>query len=168
MEWFIGFQQNTNKNYIIYHSHWTPVHGWKWIESITPHASFNEDIVFGDELSPIERQHTTSYWSNLNSIFSDSPSQSPHDHSNNIPTPRPQPYGSQTLAPHQSHPHDQREHPPSTPNHAIISMQPEDTYNTAPSSPFISPECDSHDVQTMPNSPSSIPISSPSTDLQLL
>ncbi|KAI0992849.1 hypothetical protein K3495_g15335, partial [Podosphaera aphanis] len=47
-------------------------------------------------------------------------------------------------------------------------MQPEDIYNTAPSSPFISPECDSHDVHTMPNSPSSIPISSPSTDLQLM
>ncbi|KAI1003989.1 hypothetical protein K3495_g4228 [Podosphaera aphanis] len=118
MGWFVGFQKNTNKNFLIYHPHWTLAQGWKWSESITPHASFNEDTVFGDELNSIERQHTTSYWANLSCIFSEPPSTQPpypsHDHmSNNTPS-RPQPT-SQPSAPHQFTAENQREHPPSTP-----------------------------------------------------
>ncbi|KAI0992311.1 hypothetical protein K3495_g15875, partial [Podosphaera aphanis] len=37
MGWFIGFQKNTNKNFLIYHPHWTAAQGWKWRESFTPH-----------------------------------------------------------------------------------------------------------------------------------
>lgn len=32
------------------------------IESFTPHVAFNEDIMFGDMLSPIERKKTSSHW----------------------------------------------------------------------------------------------------------
>ncbi|KAI0994998.1 hypothetical protein K3495_g13184 [Podosphaera aphanis] len=35
MGWFIGFQKNTNKNFLIYYPHWTPVRGWKWSEVIS-------------------------------------------------------------------------------------------------------------------------------------
>lgn len=66
--WFIGFQKNTSKNYLIYHPHWTPKHGWRWIESITPHVSFNEDIIFGDMLSPTDKQKTISFWNSPNTI----------------------------------------------------------------------------------------------------
>lgn len=60
----MGYQPNTNKNYLIYHPHWTPKQGWKWVESYTPHVTFNEDVMFGDMLSPIGQQKTTSYWTN--------------------------------------------------------------------------------------------------------
>ncbi|POS81733.1 hypothetical protein EPUL_006496, partial [Erysiphe pulchra] len=60
--WFVGFQKNTNKNYIIYHPHWTPSQGWKWTESITPHASFDEDTMFGDLLNTHNQQKAANYW----------------------------------------------------------------------------------------------------------
>ncbi|KAI0995749.1 hypothetical protein K3495_g12430, partial [Podosphaera aphanis] len=62
--WFLGFQQNTSKNFLLLHPHITPVQGLKWAVSFTPHASFNEDIMFGDEMDPINKQRTTSYWTN--------------------------------------------------------------------------------------------------------
>ncbi|KAI1004558.1 hypothetical protein K3495_g3650 [Podosphaera aphanis] len=62
--WFLGFQQNTSKNFLILHPHITPVQGLKWAVSFTPHASFNEDIMFGHEMDPIDKQRTTSYWTN--------------------------------------------------------------------------------------------------------
>ncbi|KAI1000091.1 hypothetical protein K3495_g8102 [Podosphaera aphanis] len=68
---------NTNKNFIIYYPHWTTTQGWKWTENFTPHASFNEDIMFGDELTPVDQQKTTSYWAHDNSIFSETTS---HNH----------------------------------------------------------------------------------------
>ena len=34
------------------------------MDSFTPHASFNEEVMFGDELDPIVKQHTLSYWNN--------------------------------------------------------------------------------------------------------
>lgn len=68
--WFVGFQKNTNKNFIIYYPRWTPSHGWKWVETYTPHATFNEEIMFGDELSPIERQKNINYWTDSN-LFRD-------------------------------------------------------------------------------------------------
>ena len=37
--WFVGFQANTNKNFLIFHPHYTPRQGWKWIKSFTPHTS---------------------------------------------------------------------------------------------------------------------------------
>ncbi|KAI0994088.1 hypothetical protein K3495_g14095, partial [Podosphaera aphanis] len=69
--WFIGFQKNTSKNFIVYHPHYASTQGWKWIESFTPHASFNEDVMFGDELPSTIQQHTHSYWANNNSLFSE-------------------------------------------------------------------------------------------------
>lgn len=51
--WFVGFSENTSKNFKIYHPHKSPKQGWKWIESLTPHATFNEDVVFGDMLSKL-------------------------------------------------------------------------------------------------------------------
>ncbi|KAI1005281.1 hypothetical protein K3495_g2930 [Podosphaera aphanis] len=62
--WFLGFQQNISKKFLILHSHITLVQGLKWAVSFTPHASFNEDIIFGDEMNPIDKQRTTSYWTN--------------------------------------------------------------------------------------------------------
>ena len=64
MGWFLGFQRNTNKNYLIYHPHWTPSNGWKWVESFTPHVTFNEDIMFGNMLSSIDKQKVYNYWVN--------------------------------------------------------------------------------------------------------
>lgn len=66
MGWLLGFQKNTSKNYKIYHPHWTPSQGWKWIESFTPHVTFNEDIMFGDMLSSIDQNKTKTYWSSEN------------------------------------------------------------------------------------------------------
>lgn len=171
MGWFVGFQKNTNKNFLIYYPHWTPVHGWKWLEGVTPHATFNEDIVFGDELNSTERQHTTSYWSNLDSIFSESPPLQPSHPVptfSNGPSPRPEEHNTNTPAFHQTHPDNQREHHPSIPNHSIINTQSEEAYNTAPSSPIIIPQSESHDVHTLPNSPSSSLTPSSSIDLQVL
>lgn len=48
--WFIGFQKNKNKIFIIYHPHYASAQGWKWTESFTPHATFNEDVIIGEEL----------------------------------------------------------------------------------------------------------------------
>ena len=64
MGWFLGFQRNTNKNYLIYHPHWTTSNGWKWVESFTPHVTFNEDIMFGSMLSTIDKQKVYNYWAN--------------------------------------------------------------------------------------------------------
>lgn len=69
--WFMGFQENTDKNFIIYYPQWTASQGWKWIENFNPHASFNEDIMFGDKLSPINQQKTTNYWASDNSLFTE-------------------------------------------------------------------------------------------------
>ncbi|KAI0995967.1 hypothetical protein K3495_g12214 [Podosphaera aphanis] len=99
----------------MYYPHWTPVQGWKWSEGVTTHANFNEDIVFGDESNSLERQNKTRYWSNHNSIFSESSSH-----------PAYLSYGAQTTTPHQDTPDDQRENPPPTPNHTIINIQPEE------------------------------------------
>ncbi|KAI0997717.1 hypothetical protein K3495_g10472 [Podosphaera aphanis] len=89
MGWFIGFQKNTNKNFSIYHPHWTAAQGWKWRESFTPHATFNEDVVFGDELNSIDRQQTSSYWANHRSIFSE-PVQSYYQQTSDEPPQRTQ------------------------------------------------------------------------------
>ncbi|KAI0997539.1 hypothetical protein K3495_g10647 [Podosphaera aphanis] len=51
--WFMGFQTNTSKNFLILHPHQTPIQGWKWVVSFTPHATFNEDDVFGNNMSSI-------------------------------------------------------------------------------------------------------------------
>ncbi|RKF54796.1 hypothetical protein GcM3_206031, partial [Golovinomyces cichoracearum] len=51
--WFLGFQQNTSKNYIIYHPQRTPTQGLKWVLSFTPHVTFNEDVMFGDKPEPV-------------------------------------------------------------------------------------------------------------------
>ena len=59
--WFMGFQKNTDKNFIIYYPHWTNTRDWRWIENFTPHATFNEEIMFGDELTPTDQQKTSSY-----------------------------------------------------------------------------------------------------------
>lgn len=71
--WFLGFQINTNKNYLIYHPHLTPKQGYKWVESFTPHVTFNEDVMFGDMLSPVNRQKTDSYWTNKIDLSEDRP-----------------------------------------------------------------------------------------------
>lgn len=68
-EWFVGLQKNTNKNYLIYHPHWTLSQGWKWTESITPHASFNEDVMFGDTLNKLDKQKAASYWASINDEY---------------------------------------------------------------------------------------------------
>ena len=66
--WFLGFQKNTNKNYLVYHPHLTPKQGFKWVESFTPHVTFNEDVVFGDMLSSVDQQKTRSYWTNTTDL----------------------------------------------------------------------------------------------------
>ncbi|KAI0992039.1 hypothetical protein K3495_g16147, partial [Podosphaera aphanis] len=95
MGWFIGFQKNTDKNFLVYHPRWTPAHGWKWIESCSPHVTFNEDVVFGDKQDSIRQQRITSYWTRADSIFSDissparipktSPPQGPSTHAHQTP-----------------------------------------------------------------------------------
>ena len=69
MGWFVGFQPNTNKNFIIYHPHWTPVQGWKWIESFSPHVTFNEDVMFGDRINLVTQQRASEFCSNENSTL---------------------------------------------------------------------------------------------------
>lgn len=64
MGWFMGFQKNTSKNYLVYHPHHTPSNGWKWVESFTPHVTFNEEIMFGSMLNSVDKQKTKSYWAN--------------------------------------------------------------------------------------------------------
>lgn len=59
-------EKNTSKNYLIYHPHWTPQRGWKWIETYTPHVTFSEDEIFGDHLNSFDKQKTISYWSSSN------------------------------------------------------------------------------------------------------
>ncbi|KAI0992595.1 hypothetical protein K3495_g15590, partial [Podosphaera aphanis] len=140
--WFIGFQKNTNKNFLIYHPHWTAAQGWKWLESFTPHATFNEDIVFGDELNSTDRQNTTSYWANHRSIFSEPDSNTGRHH--------PQ---------HRDDPHETHSSPPSNPpmtpdfsqvqTQDILSDQRE--HPSSPSSPITLPDV-SFD-QTSPTSP---------------
>ncbi|KAI0991420.1 hypothetical protein K3495_g16767, partial [Podosphaera aphanis] len=123
---------------------------------ITPHATFNEDIVFGDELNSIECQNTISYWSSHDSIFSE-PSFHPAYPSHNT----------RSTTPHEETPEDQRESPPSIPDHSVINTQREEIYDTAPSSPITIPHLDSHDVHIEPSSPlTSTP--SHSTDLQVI
>lgn len=70
--WFIGFQVNTDKNFIIHHPHWTPINGQKWKISFTPHATFNEDVMYGDECERSDHQQTIDYWAGDNSIFAES------------------------------------------------------------------------------------------------
>ncbi|KAI1003691.1 hypothetical protein K3495_g4519 [Podosphaera aphanis] len=60
--WFMGFQTNTSKNFLILYPHQTPIQGCKWVVSFTPHATFNEDDVFGNNMSSINKQQTLSYW----------------------------------------------------------------------------------------------------------
>ena len=69
MGWFVGFQENTNKNFIIYHPHWTPVQGCKWVESITPHVSFKEEIMFGDKISIPSQSKVTNLSTNEDMQF---------------------------------------------------------------------------------------------------
>lgn len=45
---FVGFQKNTNKNFLIYHPHKTPKGSLKCLISITPHVAFDENVVFGE------------------------------------------------------------------------------------------------------------------------
>ena len=59
--WFVGFPKNTSKNYLIYHPHWTPKQGWKWKESCTPHATFDENTMFGNLLNSVDQQRTKDY-----------------------------------------------------------------------------------------------------------
>lgn len=61
MGWFLGFQQNTSKNFAILHSHQTKT-GPVWKVSYTPHASFDESITLGSVMSSIEKQNTAAYW----------------------------------------------------------------------------------------------------------
>ncbi|KAI0992724.1 hypothetical protein K3495_g15461, partial [Podosphaera aphanis] len=56
--WFLGFQQNTSKNFIIYHSQRTPSQRLKWILSFTPHVTFNEDVMFGEKPEPGDQQQS--------------------------------------------------------------------------------------------------------------
>ncbi|CAJ2651603.1 unnamed protein product [Trifolium pratense] len=161
MGWFIGFQKNTDKNFLIYHPHWTSAQGWKWIVSITPHVTFNEDIVFGDKLSSIERQHTTSYWSNIDSIFTEPSSlqqlNSPDEHTA---------INQSTHDPNA--PLTQKENPPSTPNHSTINIEQEDFYNIQPQSPIIIPDIQSQRSHNVPSSPSLNNLPLNSTDLQVI
>ncbi|KAI0994885.1 hypothetical protein K3495_g13296 [Podosphaera aphanis] len=64
--WFLGFQQ-TSKNFIIYHPQQTPSQRLKWITSFTPHVTFNEDVMFGDE--PSNRQQPSNDCINSLPIF---------------------------------------------------------------------------------------------------
>ncbi|KAI1005676.1 hypothetical protein K3495_g2541 [Podosphaera aphanis] len=57
-DWFLGFQQNTSKNFIIYHPQQTSSQGLKWILSFTPHVTFNEDKLFGDKTELGNRQQS--------------------------------------------------------------------------------------------------------------
>lgn len=47
--WFLGFQQGTSKNFIIFHPQQTSSQRSRWVLSITPHVTFNEDVMFGDK-----------------------------------------------------------------------------------------------------------------------
>ncbi|POS81846.1 hypothetical protein EPUL_006129, partial [Erysiphe pulchra] len=71
--WFFGYQKNTSKNFIIYYPHWTSSRGWKWVETFTPHATFNEDTMFGDVSTSTDKQATLSYWANNHLLLSDQP-----------------------------------------------------------------------------------------------
>nr|ABW72074.1 TE3 [Blumeria hordei] len=87
--WFVGFQANTNKNSIIFHPHWTLIQGWKWIESFSPHVTFNEDLMFGDRLHLAAQQSASNFWSNRTSSFfdrSEEPSESSSSTSTDIQT----------------------------------------------------------------------------------
>ncbi|KAI1003853.1 hypothetical protein K3495_g4357 [Podosphaera aphanis] len=57
--WFLGFQQNTSKNLIIYHPQRTPSQGLRWILSFTSHMTFNEDVMFGDISETGNRQQSS-------------------------------------------------------------------------------------------------------------
>ncbi|KAI0994848.1 hypothetical protein K3495_g13334 [Podosphaera aphanis] len=113
--WFIGFQKNTNKNFLIYHPHWTAAQGWKWLESFTPHATFNEDVVFGDELNSTDGQSTTSYWAIHSSIFSE-PSINANSHQ---------------LQPHDDF-HESQPNPPSNPPNDARLFTYDQTSHTSP------------------------------------
>ncbi|RKF71114.1 hypothetical protein GcM3_108021, partial [Golovinomyces cichoracearum] len=129
------------------------------------------------------------YWSNLNSIFSESTSLQPeilqHYDSNTSQSPESQ--GTQTPAPRQSNSSDQNEYPATTQYHSTIDRQPEtpDPQPSAPrhhspenqrehqladirsSSSNADPHSESFDFQTVPSSPVSGHIPSLSTDLQV-
>lgn len=51
---------------MIYNPRWSSQQKWKWIESCTPHVTFNEDEVFGDQLDSLDKQKTISYWTSDN------------------------------------------------------------------------------------------------------
>lgn len=59
--WFLGFQPNTNKNYIIYHPQHTPSQGYKWILSFTPHVTFNEDVMFCEKSEHQSQYQSSDY-----------------------------------------------------------------------------------------------------------
>lgn len=136
--WFLGFQINTSKNFLILHPHKTSSQGWKWIVSSTPHATFNEDIVFGDELSPINKQQTTSYWTNDQSTipqYLPSSNEDPHLTNGIIQSPLIPNRSYPPQPPHdapESDPHDQPESAsPSTSNYQpVIVPQSEPTDQT--------------------------------------
>ncbi|KAI0994963.1 hypothetical protein K3495_g13218, partial [Podosphaera aphanis] len=66
--WFVGFPKNTSKNFLIYHTRLTTKSGWKWIESCSPHVTFNEDVMFGDMLNTFDKQKTINYWARQNPL----------------------------------------------------------------------------------------------------
>lgn len=107
MGWLIGLKRNPNKKFLIYYPHQIPNQGWKWTVGVTPHATFYEDIVFGDHLSSIERQNTNSYWSSIDSIFSEPPSpllpHPLHENTVNSEFTEPEVNKSEISALHQSH-----------------------------------------------------------------
>ncbi|KAI0997883.1 hypothetical protein K3495_g10305, partial [Podosphaera aphanis] len=141
--WFMGFQANTSKNFLILHPHKTPVQGWKWVVSFTPHATFNEDIVFGDNMSSTNKQQTFSYWAN------DLP---PNPHSN--PT-------SSIINPPQSH--------NSSPQSDSLN-QPQTHSPSATCQPTSAPQTvtsrQSQDNQSAFNIPSHITLTHPDVQLQ--
>ncbi|KAI0993118.1 hypothetical protein K3495_g15066, partial [Podosphaera aphanis] len=57
--WFLGFQKNTSKNFVIYHPQQTPSQGLRWILSFTPHVTFNEDVMFGNISETGNRQKSS-------------------------------------------------------------------------------------------------------------
>ncbi|KAI0992081.1 hypothetical protein K3495_g16105, partial [Podosphaera aphanis] len=131
--------------------------------------TFNEDVVFGDELNSTDRQQTTSYWANHRSIFSE-PIQS---HYTQTSAESPQ----RTQGQHTSQ-HD----PPTTPDipsPELFNQDPSDLNNQredtpAPTSPHLTmnsplnPHEASSVTQFHPTSDATSPHTSQDSDLQII
>lgn len=151
--WFLGYQKNTSKNFIIYYPHWTPPHGWKWVESFSPHATFNEDTMFGDVSTSADKQTTLSYWANnhlLSSHLPDSevPSQIPpsSEREHTSPISNWHQLASDDKTTTKSHPIGEYAHPPQapqpTPEYTLPSSPLTPTGEPTPPSPSLQPRAE--------------------------